>query len=147
MPDPDGIPTPLDVPGRAKFLPRFPDGLWSASHWPKEARAAAFDSLAAIEEEWRSDRAAAEDILQRRIELEAASQTTMTKLQLAIAKLENLPRATQETIVEGLLMHLDKTEALRSEIQRGINSLERGGLKELDIDDVIKRARSAYGCG
>ena len=69
----------------------------------------------------------------------------MTKLQEAIAKLSSLPRATQDTIAEELLSHLDGIEHLRSELQKGVNSIERGDFEELDIDELIRRARASYG--
>lgn len=69
----------------------------------------------------------------------------MTKLQEAIAKLSSLPRATQDTIAEELLSRLDGIEHLRSELRKGVNSIDRGDFEELDIDELIRRARARYG--
>jgi hypothetical protein len=68
----------------------------------------------------------------------------MTKLQEAIAKISTLPQATQENIAEELLLHVERVEHLRGELQKGIVSIDGGKYEELDIEDVIKRARAAY---
>jgi hypothetical protein len=68
----------------------------------------------------------------------------MTKLQEAIAKIVSLPEATQETIAEGLLVHLDEFEHLRAELQKGIDSIERGECEPLDTEEILRRARATY---
>jgi hypothetical protein len=69
----------------------------------------------------------------------------MTKLlDEAMAKVATLPPATQEKIGEELIAHVDKMERLRGELQKGVRSLERGEGKELDMTDVIKRARAQH---
>jgi len=68
----------------------------------------------------------------------------MTKLQQAIARISTLPEATQDSIAEKLLLHVRSVEHLRAELQKGIDSIERGDYGELDIDEVIERARSTY---
>ena len=70
----------------------------------------------------------------------------MTKaLKDAMAEITRLPEATQEKIGEDLLLHLDKLRRLRAKIEKGIESLDRGEGRELDIEDVIRRARAKHG--
>jgi hypothetical protein len=72
----------------------------------------------------------------------------MTKLiEEAIAQLATLPAAAQRKIGEELIAHVKKVHDLRAELQQGVSSLERGEGKELDMGDVIKRARVKYGRG
>jgi hypothetical protein len=68
-------------------------------------------------------------------------------LEEAIAKVAKLPAATQDEIGEELLAHVDKVERLRAELQKGVHSLARGEGKELDMKDVMRRARAQYGRG
>jgi hypothetical protein len=69
----------------------------------------------------------------------------MTKLlQEAIDKVSALPEATQQSIAEDLIAHVAGVEHLRAELQKGINSLDRGEGEELDIEQVIRTARTAY---
>jgi hypothetical protein len=63
------------------------------------------------------------------------------RLQLA----EALPPATLEKIGEELLLHVEKIEHLRAELDKEISSLDRGEGRPLEINDVIRRARSRYG--
>jgi Arc/MetJ-type ribon-helix-helix transcriptional regulator len=70
----------------------------------------------------------------------------MTKtLKEAMAEITRLPETTQEKIGEDLLLHLDKLRRLRAKIEKGIESLDRGEGRQLDIDDVIRRARANHG--
>jgi hypothetical protein len=66
-------------------------------------------------------------------------------LKLAIAELERLPEDAQERIGRELLAHVEKLRSLRADIAQGIQSLDRGAGRELDIEDVIKRARERNG--
>jgi hypothetical protein len=69
----------------------------------------------------------------------------MTKLlEEAMAKVSQLPEATQESIAEDLIAHVKSVEHLRAELQKGIDSLDRGEGRELDIEQVIRTARTAY---
>lgn len=69
----------------------------------------------------------------------------MTKLlEEAMAKVSQLPEATQESIAEDLIAHINGVEILRAELQKGIESLDRGEGQELDIEQVIRTARTAY---
>jgi len=62
-------------------------------------------------------------------------------LERAMAEVERLPADVQERIGRELLAHVEKLRSLRADIAKGIRSLDRGAGKELDIEDVIKRAR------
>jgi hypothetical protein len=66
-------------------------------------------------------------------------------LKEAIAKVAALPKAAQQRIGEELLLHVAKVDRLRSELRRGIQSLDHGEGRELHIKDVIKRARAHHG--
>jgi hypothetical protein len=72
----------------------------------------------------------------------------MTKLmEEAMAKVATLPEESQRKIGEELLAHVKRVQHLRGELQKGIDSLERGEGRELNIEDVIKRARAEHGRG
>jgi hypothetical protein len=62
-------------------------------------------------------------------------------LRLAIAKVETLPEAAQERIGRELLAHVEKLRSLRADIAKGIRSLDQGAGREVDVEDVIRRAR------
>ena len=62
-----------------------------------------------------------------------------------MAKVATLPMETQEKIGEELIAHVEKVKRLRGELEKGITSLDRGEGKELDMNDVIGRARREYG--
>jgi hypothetical protein len=69
----------------------------------------------------------------------------MTKLlEEALAKVAMLPLAAQEKIGEELLLHVESVDHLRAEVTKGIQSLDRGEGLELDVPDIIKRARREY---
>ena len=68
-----------------------------------------------------------------------------TVLQQAIHELEQLPEATQERIGRDILSNVDAFRALRADISQAIQSLDHGASKQLDINEVIKRARSKHG--
>lgn len=65
-------------------------------------------------------------------------------LKEAMDQVAALPEADQEQIGRELLEHALKIRALRADLKAGIDSLDAGRSKELDIDDVIKRARARY---
>lgn len=65
-------------------------------------------------------------------------------LKLTIAEVETLPDAAQERIGRELLAHIEKLRTLRADVAKGIKSLDEGAGRELDIEDVIKRARKRY---
>jgi Arc/MetJ-type ribon-helix-helix transcriptional regulator len=66
-------------------------------------------------------------------------------LKEAIAEVARLPEAAQDKIGEELLLHVDKLRRLRAKLDKGIQSLDRGEGRELDIEDVTKRARAQHG--
>jgi hypothetical protein len=66
-------------------------------------------------------------------------------LKEAIAEVESLPEAAQEHIGKELLQHVDKLRRLRSKLDKGVQSLDRGEGRELDIKSVLKRARAQHG--
>jgi hypothetical protein len=64
----------------------------------------------------------------------------MTKaLKEAIAEVSTLPESDQELIGRELLAHIEKLRSLRADIAHGVRSL--------DIEDVISRARGRYAKG
>jgi hypothetical protein len=70
----------------------------------------------------------------------------MTKLMKeAVDEVSALPDSDQETIGRQLLSHVEKLRRLRVEIDRGETSLDAGRGSELDIDELIARARERHG--
>jgi len=65
-------------------------------------------------------------------------------LELAISKAAALPEAAQEQLGRELLERIEALAQLRAEIDIGIQQLDAGLGKELDIEDVISRARKEY---
>jgi hypothetical protein len=65
-------------------------------------------------------------------------------LKEALDQVEALPEADQEKIGRELLEHALRIRALRADLQAGLDSLHRGLGRELDIDDVIRRARARH---
>ena len=65
-------------------------------------------------------------------------------LELAISKAAALPEAAQEQLGRELLERIEALAKLRAEIDIGIQQLDAGLGKELDIEDVISRARKEY---
>jgi hypothetical protein len=68
-------------------------------------------------------------------------------LEQAIAEVANLPAADQEQIGRQLLSHVEKLRALRSEVDKGIRSLDAGQGHELNIDDLIRQKNKRHGGG
>lgn len=66
-------------------------------------------------------------------------------LRQAFEKIETLPEAAQEKISEELLLHVEKVRRLRSHLETAAQSLDQGHGRELNISDIIKRARARYG--
>ncbi|MGZ8299759.1 MAG: hypothetical protein ACXWU5_05005 [Rhodoplanes sp.] len=66
-------------------------------------------------------------------------------LEAALAEVATLPEAAQEQIGRELLAHVEKLRELRADIEEGIRSLETEGGIDLDIEDVIERARLIRG--
>ena len=62
-----------------------------------------------------------------------------TALKKAVSAVETLPQADQENIARQMLTHVEKLQALRSDIDAGIRSLDEGKGQEVEIDNVIAR--------
>ncbi len=70
----------------------------------------------------------------------------MTKvLKEAINEISGLPEADQEQIGRGLLSHVEKLGRLRTEIDKGLRSLDAGEGGELNIGDFIREAHLRHG--
>ncbi len=65
-------------------------------------------------------------------------------LEKAFAEAANLPEAAQEQIGRDLLAHVRKLRRLRADINKGLRSLDAGKGRELDIEEVLRRARSKH---
>lgn len=59
-------------------------------------------------------------------------------LELAIAKASQLPEAEQELIGREMLERMEALAGLRADVQAGIDGLEAGRGKPLDVEDVIR---------
>ena len=69
----------------------------------------------------------------------------MTKaLKEALAEVERLPAADQEIIGRQVLSHVEKLRTLRSDIDAGLRALDAGAGREVDMRDVVSRARSQH---
>jgi hypothetical protein len=66
-------------------------------------------------------------------------------LEIAIAEVSNLPDADQEPIGRRLLSHVEKLRQLRTEIDKGIRSLDAGEGKPLDIDGFLRSKNERHG--
>jgi hypothetical protein len=62
-----------------------------------------------------------------------------------MAEVATLPIPAQEKIGEEILLHVDKLRRLRAKLDKGIQSLDQGECREVDINDIIKRARAQHG--
>jgi hypothetical protein len=70
----------------------------------------------------------------------------MTKtLEQAIAQVSRLPAADQDQIGRKLLTHVEKLNALRAEIDKGIRSLDAGEGRALDIEEFLRDKNSRHG--
>jgi hypothetical protein len=66
-------------------------------------------------------------------------------LEQAIAKLSRLPDTDQEEIGRKLLSHVERLNALRAELDKGIRSLDAGEGRPLDMEDFLRRKNSGHG--
>jgi hypothetical protein len=66
-------------------------------------------------------------------------------LEQAIAQLSRLPEADQEQIGLKLLSHVEKLNALRSEVDKGLRSLDAGKGVAVSIEDLILQKNSRRG--
>jgi hypothetical protein len=65
-------------------------------------------------------------------------------IELAMEKVATLPEAAQERIGREVLEHIEKFTELRAELEIGIKQLDAGLGEELDMDDLITRARAEH---
>jgi hypothetical protein len=63
-------------------------------------------------------------------------------LEQAIAQISRLPDADQEKIGRKLLPHVEKLNALRGEIDKGISSLDAGKGRALNIEGFLRERNS-----
>jgi hypothetical protein len=63
-------------------------------------------------------------------------------LELAFSKAAALPDAAQEQIGREMIAYIDKLNALRADLEVGIRQLDAGEGRELDIEDLLRRARA-----
>jgi hypothetical protein len=66
-------------------------------------------------------------------------------LEQAIAQLSRLPEADQEQIGRKLLSHVEKLNALRAEIDKGLRSLDAGKGVAVNIEELILQKNSRRG--
>jgi hypothetical protein len=70
----------------------------------------------------------------------------MTKiLRDAMQKVEALPTSVQERIAQELIGYVDRINALRADLEIGLRQLDAAEGREIDFDDLLRRARSAAG--
>ena len=66
-------------------------------------------------------------------------------LEQAIAQISQLPAADQEEIGRKLLSHVEELNALRSEVDRGIYSLDAGKGAALNMGEFLREKNSRHG--
>jgi hypothetical protein len=66
-------------------------------------------------------------------------------LEQAIAQISRLPADDQENIGRKLLSHVEKLNALRGEIDKGISSLDAGEGSVLNLEDFLREKNSRHG--
>ena len=66
-------------------------------------------------------------------------------LEQAIAQISQLPDADQEEIGRRLLSHVEKLNALRGEIDRGISSLDAGEGSAVNIEEFLREKNLRHG--
>ncbi|PSO20800.1 hypothetical protein [Bradyrhizobium sp. MOS003] len=66
-------------------------------------------------------------------------------LEQALAQIPQLPPADQEAIDRKLLSHVEKLNALRSEIDRGLHSLDAGKGVTLHLEEFLREKNSRHG--
>ena len=68
-------------------------------------------------------------------------------LEIAISKAAELSEAAQEQLGREMLERIDSLAELRAALEIGIRQLDAGEGKERDIEEVIRRARTAHAKG
>jgi alcohol dehydrogenase class IV len=66
-------------------------------------------------------------------------------LEQAIAEAASLPAADQEQIGRSLLSHIERLRKLRTEIDKGLRSLDAGEGRPLDIEEFIQESIEKHG--
>jgi hypothetical protein len=66
-------------------------------------------------------------------------------LELAIAEVASLSDADQEQIGRRLLSHIEKLRQLRSEVDKGLRSLDAGAGTPFDVEDFLRRKNERNG--
>jgi hypothetical protein len=66
-------------------------------------------------------------------------------LEQAIAQISRLPDADQEQIGRKLLAHVENLKALRTEIDKGIRSLDEGKGSALNMEEFLRDKNSRHG--
>jgi hypothetical protein len=74
-------------------------------------------------------------------------QTMVRTLEIAISKAAELPEAAQEQLGREMLERIDSLAELRAALEVGVRQLDAGEGKELDIEEVIKRAHATHAKG
>lgn len=67
-----------------------------------------------------------------------------TTLELAMMKAAALSEAAQDQLGREILERIDALAYLRAEIDVGLRELDTGLGEELDIEDIIRQARSEH---
>jgi Arc/MetJ-type ribon-helix-helix transcriptional regulator len=65
-------------------------------------------------------------------------------LELAMEKAATLPEAAQEQLGREILKHIDQLATLRAELEIGIQQLDAGLGRELDLEEFLRRARAEH---
>ena len=65
-------------------------------------------------------------------------------LEQAIAQISRLPDADQEQIGRKLLTHVEKLRAIRIEIDKGIQSLDEGEGRALDMEAFLREKNTRH---
>jgi hypothetical protein len=66
-------------------------------------------------------------------------------LEQAIAEVASLPADDQEQIGRKLLSHIERLRQLRTEIDKGVRSLDAGDGRPLDIEALLREMSESYG--
>jgi hypothetical protein len=66
-------------------------------------------------------------------------------LEQAMAQISQVPDADQEKISRKLLLHVEKLNALRGEIDKGISSLDAGEGGILDVENFLREKNLRHG--
>ena len=66
-------------------------------------------------------------------------------LEQAMAQISGLPDADQEKVGRKQLAHVEKVNALRGEIDRGISSLDTGEGGVLDVENFLRENNLRHG--